>query len=59
MTADEFLRKYNKCPFCRYYTRQLMCYDCRWRFGRGNDVDMDKFSPTEEWNRLFNKEVTE
>lgn len=63
MTLNEFLRKYNRCPFCRTYNIQgSWCYGCKWRRGNGqyakeNDVDM--FDPTEEWFRRLNKEVTE
>lgn len=62
MTLDQFLRKYNKCPFCRNYVRQRCCRECKWRFANGQyakDDDIDKFDPKEEWGRLMNKEVTE
>ena len=63
MTLDQFLRKYNRCPFCRSYDRQgELCRNCRWRFGTGAasaDGKIDKFDPNEEWNRRINKEVTE
>ena len=36
MELDQFLRKYNKCPFCRSYAIQgNLCYGCKWRFGHG------------------------
>ena len=63
MTADEFLKKYNKCPFCKYYSAQRMCDDCKWKFANGQysnpDRDSDKFYPTQEWHDRFNREVTE
>lgn len=62
MTVDEFMKKYNKCPFCEYYSRQKLCENCKWTYGNGQyakDTDTDRFSPTYEWMRLMNKEVTE
>ena len=64
MTLDEFLRKYNKCPFCRSYARQgNLCYGCKWRFGHGQYAkegrDFDLFDPKDSWRELMNKEVTE
>lgn len=63
MTVNEFLKKYNRCPFCRTYAIQgSWCIGCKWRFAHGqyakeNDVDM--FDPKEEWFRRMNKEVTQ
>lgn len=63
MTIDEFLEKYNKCPFCRSYRIQgNLCYGCKWRWGHGQyarDTDFDLFDPKEEWGQRMNKEVTE
>ena len=63
MTLNEFLQKYNRCPFCRTYAIQgSWCYGCKWRWGHGQwakETDVDMFDPTEEWGRRLNKEVTE
>lgn len=63
MTLNEFLRKYNRCPFCRSYAIQgNLCYGCKWRFAHGQyakEWDFDLFDPTSEWHRRLNKEVTE
>lgn len=62
MTLDEFLKKYNHCPFCRSYTIQgPLCDHCIYFFGSGykKDGSIDKFDPTEDWIRLLNKEVTQ
>ena len=55
MTLDEFLQKYNKCPFCRSYARQgNLCYGCKWRFGHGQYAkegrDFDLFDPKPSWH---------
>lgn len=61
MTVDEFLKKYNKCLFCRSYKIQgNACYGCKWRFAHGQyakDSDFDLFEPTDEWARRMNQEV--
>lgn len=61
MTLDQFLRKYNKCPFCRSYVIQgNLCYVCKWRFGHGQyakETDFDLFDPKESWRELMNREV--
>ena len=63
MTVDDFLRKYNKCPFCRSYVRQgNLCYGCKWRNANGQyakDTDFDLFDPTDEWAERMSREVTE
>lgn len=62
MTLDEFLQKYNKCPFCRSYARQgNLCYGCKWRFGHGQYAkegrDFDLFDPKPSWHELMEREV--
>lgn len=61
MTVDEFLKKYNKCPFCRNYTHQRTCDRCCWRFGRGHYPpeigEKDGFEPKQEWTDTMNREV--
>ena len=63
MTVDDFLRKYNKCPFCRSYNIQgNFCNGCKWQWAHGQyakDTDFDRFDPTEEWMRMMNREVTD
>lgn len=64
MTLDEFLKKYNKCPFCRSYMFQTNCRGCKWRFTKiggepYKENDLDLFDPTDEWRIRMNKEVTE
>lgn len=64
MTLDQFLKKYNKCPFCRSYNIQgELCRNCKWRWSNdghyAKETDMDKFDPTDEWRNLMNKEVAE
>ena len=63
MTLDEFLQKYNKCPFCRSYAIQgNLCYGCKWKYANGEyakDTDFDLFDPKDSWRELMNKEVTE
>ena len=64
MTLKQFLRKYNKCPFCRSYAIQgNLCYGCKWRFGHGQYAkegrDFDLFDPKPSWSERMNKEVTE
>ena len=62
MTVDDFLKKYNKCPFCEYYSFQKNCRECKWQWANGQyakDTDIDKFRPTEEWMHRMSKEVTE
>lgn len=63
MTLDQFLKKYNRCPFCRYYAHQgNPCIRCKWRFANGEyakDTDYDGFDPKQEWMDRMNKEVTE
>ena len=62
MTLDQFLRKYNKCPFCRSYIIQgAACDHCRWKWSNdgkyAKDTDMDKFDPSDEWINRMNMEV--
>ena len=63
MTVDDFWKKYNHCPFCRYYAQQgNNCYGCMWRFANGEyakDTDYDGFEPTEKALRVMNAEITE
>ena len=62
MTVDDFLKKYNKCPFCRNYLFQKSCYGCKWQYAQGQyakDTDVDKFDPGEEWMRRMSAEVDE
>ena len=63
MTVDDFLRKYNKCPFCMSYNIQGdLCNCCKWKWAHGQyakDTDLDLFDPTEEWMILMSREVTE
>lgn len=65
MTLDDFLKKYNKCPFCRNYRIQGdTCRNCKWRWAYGmyakyaKETDLDRFDPTEEWAQRLNAEVT-
>ena len=58
MTLDEFLNKYNKCPFCEEYTTgQQDCKGCVFRYL--NAPGFDYFHPTQEWTDRMNKEVTD
>lgn len=63
MTIDDFLKKYNRCPFCLHYTQQgNHCYRCMWRFANGKYANVtcyDGFDPNEEWTKRMNREVTE
>lgn len=63
MTLEQFLKKYNKCSFCRSYVIQGdLCRGCKWRWGHGQwatEEDMDLFDPKPEWSERMNKEVTE
>ena len=57
MTVDEYWKKYNHCPKCRFYTIQGSCCDnCRWAYPYGvKDCTMDKFEPTDECIREMNE----
>ena len=60
MTLDQFLRKYNKCPFCRNYRFQgEPCRNCVHYFStrEGKEGYFDHFDPTEEWMNMMNREV--
>lgn len=59
MTVDEFLQKYNKCPFCVNYVHQEMCGQCVHWLPIDRGTNEDNFRPTNEWNRRMNMEVTE
>ena len=58
MTLNEFLNKYNKCPFCEeYVTGQRNCLGCCFRYPEADGFD--HFQPVQEWFDRINKEVTE
>lgn len=64
MTVDEFLKKYNKCPFFRSYRFQgAVCDHCKFKWSNdgkySKETDLDKFDPTDEWMIRMNMEVTE
>ena len=60
MTIDEFLKKYNRCPFCRMYTIQNAAGDgCKWADPIVRPYEIDKFDPNEEWMLRMNTEVTD
>ena len=60
-TIDEFLKKYNRCPFCKEYTSQYRCGECKYflPIDKYRLWGHDLFNPTEEWYSLMNREVDE
>lgn len=60
MTIDEFLKKYNRCPFCKNYVIQnAACDGCKWADPIVRPGETDKFGPKEEWIQMMNEEVDE
>ena len=57
MELNDFLRKYNRCPFCEEYKTQTRCRTCKWRHPYTTCTE-DRFTPTQEWNARLNREVT-
>lgn len=54
MKEAEFWKKYNHCPYCRFYTMQDSCGDCKWYLSNKNDK-ADLFYPTKECQRILDK----
>lgn len=52
MPESDFWKKYNHCPYCRWYTMQGRCGDCKW-YLIPKDGMIDMFQPTEECERLL------
>jgi len=59
LTIDEFLKKYNKCPFCVNYVHQENCDQCVHWLPIDRGVSKDLFRPTSAWTELMNREVSE
>ena len=60
MTLDEFLKKYNRCPFCLEYSSQHVCGDCRYFLPLGEyKTKLDLFRPNDDWIEMINRRVTE
>lgn len=60
MTIDDFWKKYNHCPLCRYYAIQgNCCENCKWWLPISDKTDLDLFEPTEDTIRSMNREIDE
>ena len=54
MKETDFWKKYNHCPYCREYTFQSICSDCKW-YLNGNNEGADLFYPSEKCQRILDK----
>ena len=61
MRLEDIDKHYNRCPFCEHYTTQphIICDYCIWRDPIKRPFETDMFRPTERWNKLLLREVTE
>ena len=59
MSIDEYWKKYNHCPKCRFYLMQSACGDCKHKYPvKVFEYPVDNFEPTEECIRSMNAEVS-